>query len=268
MKLLWCTDTHFDFLSPSKFSEFTTTLGSSECDGILFTGDISTAKGIVYHLDKVVDAVDVPVYVVLGNHDFYGSSIAKVRAAVSNTAVTYLPDVDFVRLSEDTALVGHDGWYDCYYGNGIASRLVMTDFHAIEDFANLPNRRYGQSADEGVLDKARELAAEGASHISKSIGKAAKQFSNIVVATHFAPWPQASTYQGKQSDDTFLPFFSSRLMGLVLDQAALQYPDVNFTVLAGHSHGHYDGMIHPNMRCIVGAAEYGAPQIQAILEFA
>jgi hypothetical protein len=48
--------------------------------------------------------------------------------------------------------------------------------------------------------------------------------------------------------------------------ASKAYPAVNFTVLAGHTHGKYDGKIAPNLRVLVGGADYGHPALAGLIE--
>lgn len=205
MKLAWCTDTHLDHIVDWEVKEFASQI---EADAVLFTGDISCADYLVGHLSKIHDIVGKPVYVVLGNHDFYGSDVASVREKVSNLeGVHYLSVMKPVELAPETALVGHDGWYDLYYGNGTSTSVILNDFRHIKDF--LPFFYQG-----AVEIPARELAREAAAHVSKQIDAAAKKYSRIIVATHVPPWPQASTYRGKQSDNDFLPLFCSKLMEL------------------------------------------------------
>ena len=49
-------------------------------DGVVLSGDLSSAPTLIEHLELLAEHLALPCYVVLGNHDYYGGSIAGVRA--------------------------------------------------------------------------------------------------------------------------------------------------------------------------------------------
>jgi hypothetical protein len=63
-------------------------------------------------LEAIGDALQVPIYFVLGNHDFYYGSIEKVRCQVRRLSqqrkeLFWLEDAGCIHLTAEVALVGH-----------------------------------------------------------------------------------------------------------------------------------------------------------------
>ena len=83
-----------------------------------------------------------PVYFVLGNHDYYGGSIEGTRTVARGLSgnLRWLHSAGIVQLNRETALVGHEGWYDAQYGDPMGSRVWMSDFDLIEDLRGLRDR--------------------------------------------------------------------------------------------------------------------------------
>lgn len=115
--LAWLTDIHLNFLRPPGVEASLDMLAGTEADASAISGDVAQADDVAVHLHDVVDRVNRPVYFVLGNHDFYLGSIAGVREKVrALCAVTpnllWMPDAGVVPFTDETCLVGHDGWGD------------------------------------------------------------------------------------------------------------------------------------------------------------
>src|SRR5690242_19320134 len=110
MKLIWASDVHLNFLYNKEDlrNEFYTELKNAEGDVILFTGDIAESHNVVMYIEETEEKAGKPVYFVLGNHDFYGSSAASVKRSVKDLG--YLGKAPYVALSASTALIGVDGW--------------------------------------------------------------------------------------------------------------------------------------------------------------
>lgn len=273
-RIAWCTDVHLDHLKSEKeFHDFTSELIKSNPSRIIITGDISTAKNIVYHMSAIEKATQRPIYFVLGNHDFFEGSIIGVRKQMRElvNVSSYLkymsdPDLPYVGLTETTALVGHDGWYDLQHGHNMTLRFLMNDWRLISEYAGtMIMMRNSQKIDrDKIVDISRKLAHEGASHVQNGIKHASKHFKNIIVMTHVPPFAESSRHLGRPSDPEAAGVFTSKIMGDVLLSAAQTYPHINFTVLAGHTHDPFNDLITPNLRCIVGAAEYEHPRVELL----
>lgn len=266
-KYAWATDIHLDFLAnrPQELITFAESLIKDGPTGIFLTGDISTAKNVVYHLSALEKVVQRPIYFVLGNHDYYGSSIEQVRKTMrelSNASpfLRYMPTMPYYGLSPSTAVIGHDGWYDGYYGDWQTSSFGMNDWSAIHEFREVQGNK------ATIVSVARKLAHEGVTHCHNAIKQAVRYHKNIVLLTHIPPFRESHIFQGKIGDDNTQPWFTSKMMGDMLLDASKAFPSHTFTVLAGHTHGKYSGKIKDNLIVNVGGAEYYQPALQGLVE--
>ena len=263
MKLAHCTDIHLDHLSESRTREFFRSVLTLEPDAIVSTGDMSIARLLETHLDWMqAETRAVPIYFVLGNHDFYGSSIATIRASIGRRTgrAVYLTTAEHpVSLGDGIAIIGHDGWYDGGYSDWFASRINMTDYNAIAEFRS-------HSRDEWFA-LIQHLADEAAQAITTRAREAAKtSAAHVIIATHVPPFATCSRAPTReQSDGDWLPVMSSKRVGDAIRAVAEEFPAVRFTVLCGHTHTPWRERLTVNLECIVGDADttgtsgYGHP---------
>jgi len=263
----WATDVHLDFLKgdDQRLIAFAQSLIVQNPTGIFLTGDLSTARHLIYHLSAIEKVVQRPIYFILGNHDYYGAGVEPVRKAMKELTnasqfLRYMPTMPYYALSQATAVVGHDGWYDGLYGDLQNSNFGMADWSQIQDFAPVANSK------ASVIGVARKLAHDGVTHVMNGIKKAVKYHKNIVILTHYPPFAEAHWHEGKIGDATAMPWYTSKMMGDMLLDAAKSFPGTQFTVLAGHTHGKWSGKIMPNLAVHVGGAEYGRPASQGLIE--
>lgn len=276
MKIIsWCTDIHLDCAEDPEGSTKKLAYASADADCIVITGDISISPAICTHLKLLDEVIQKPIYFVLGNHDFYFSDFVTTRKKVVDTCrsssfLCYLSNLPFVRLDQNTALVGHDGWYDAGNGDPAISQFVMNDWIRIRDY--LPAHRQlmgGINIDKRqIVNIARSVCSEGVKHVADGI-KAAVRDNNetIVVVTHVPPFAESckpSETKPMRLQDA-LPWYTSKMMGDMLLRAAQSLPHVKFIVLSGHVHSQYKGNILPNLEVRVGKSEYGTPQLAGII---
>lgn len=262
MRLAWLTDLHLNFLGSDEAQAFCAELAEADADAFLITGDVGEAHDVIGYLNALDTHLQRPLYFVLGNHDFYRGSIERVREKASAIAgycplVRWLPAAGVVPLTKGTCLVGHDGWADGRNGDYWGSTVELNDWHLIEDLAGL-NR-----ADR--LVQLQRLGDYAAAHFRTVLPSALDQYRHVIVATHVPPFPEACVWQGRPTDDDWLPHMSCKAVGDALREAMAARPDRMMTVLCGHTHQAAEAQILPNMRVITGGAEYGAPDIQAVL---
>ena len=117
LRVGWLTDVHLNFLSPAGRAAFYQRLRGERMDAILLGGDIGEARSVNGLLAEMEAALEIPIYFVLGNHDFYGGSIRAVRERVAEQCAAskrlhWLPAAGTIALTDDTALIGHDSWAD------------------------------------------------------------------------------------------------------------------------------------------------------------
>jgi len=259
MRLAWVTDIHLNFLTDRAAEAFCAEIGETGTDAILVGGDIGEAPSLLRYLDLLEARIARPIYLVLGNHDFYGGSIQTVRAAVSRRCagarwLTWLNERDVIELTEDTGLIGHDGWADGRLGTGHGSRVELNDYHLIEDFDGVPlSARFA---------RLRALGDEAAAHVRRVLPLALGRFRRLIFLTHVPPFRAACWHEGRISDDDFLPHFTCKAVGDVLIDAMRAHPDQELLVLCGHTHGSGVVNVLPNLPVLTGGAEYGRPRIQ------
>jgi hypothetical protein len=87
----------------------------------------------------------------------------------------------------------------------------------------------------------------------------------IIVLTHVPPFKEVCLHLGKVSDDDWLPYFGSKIVGDVLIKIASEHTHIDFLVFCGHTHS--KGVYQPlsNLMIEAGAAEYCRPEIQKII---
>lgn len=79
MQLAWLTDIHLDFLGDIDIDRFFSDVASTGADGVLVSGDIGQARTWEAGLCRMARRLERPIWFVLGNHDYYGGSVAEVR---------------------------------------------------------------------------------------------------------------------------------------------------------------------------------------------
>lgn len=278
VELAWCTDTHLDFLDDTeRLIAFGESLVVNNPDGVVITGDISSSSNLVYHLSALERIVARPLYFVLGNHDYFGASISAIRNEVKKMCeqsqyLRYLSTMPYISLSQNTAIVGHDGWYDGRHGDAKNSSFIMSDWVKIAEFAKsgaVQQLSDGMiSVDSSkIISISQKLAYDGTVHVMNCIKSAVKYFDNIIVATHFPPFVEVHRPGVRTSDVAYHPWYTSKVFGDMMLQAASTFPNVKFTILCGHTHGHHSLQIQDNLHVHVGASSYGSPKLAKIMNF-
>ncbi len=241
---------------------FLATLRSRNPESVILTGDVSNSSRLLSDLESIADAAAAPVYLVLGNHDHYGSSVGKVRddllaLAERRPDIVWLPPAGPVRLDSERLLVGIDGWADGRHGDPLRTPLVLNDDRLIEEVA-------AQSGRAARLAVKRVLADADAKRLATLLGRAAaKSTGQIVVATHVPPFVEAIPDGSRQSHPHWLPLLVSAATGRVLRRVAERFPAIRFTVLAGHTHLAHQVQIRENLVVRVAPARYGNPTVSS-----
>jgi len=204
----------------------------------------------------------MPIYYVHGNHDMWYSSFENVNKSSKELSsissyIKCLSHASYVMLSDNTALVGHDGWYDAMNGDWKRSTFALNDWTNTQDFV-------GQSM-SSIIAISRKYANEAVTHVAESIKAATRYASRIVVATHVPPFIEVCRYRNSYTDLNAIPYYSSKMMGDMLVSAAKSYANKSFVVLCGHTHYQYDKNITDNLECHVARAEYTLPEVQKLV---
>jgi predicted phosphohydrolase len=228
-------------------------------DAVFLTGDITNAEHLEKHFKFLDKLISCPVYFVLGNHDFYKSSIAEVRKKVDkitdkSKTLTWMDRSEPIKLNDHTTLVGHSGWNDGRSGDFEGSDYEPADFWEIEDFKDLD--------DSKRLKLMKKLAGEAVEHVKKILPEACQSAREIILLTHVPPYKEACWYESETSDERHQPFFSSKVLGEAIDEIMADYPDNKLTVYCGHTHHSGQVKIADNIEVYTGAATYGFPVVQ------
>jgi 3',5'-cyclic-AMP phosphodiesterase len=255
MRLAWITDPHLNHCALSAWELLARHVRASGCDAVVVSGDISEGEDVVFQLHRMADAFAVPIYFVLGNHDFYHSSLERtvraVRAAVAkDPRLHYLTDLPAIPLGPGIAMLGEDGWGDGSAGDYERSPVRLNDFQLIDDFHLTAPALWRQTL---------------AVRLSGKLERTARDYSHILVVTHVPPFREACWYKGRTTDDWWAPFFVCGQCGDVLRQAAAKRKEVKLEVICGHTHSGGVAQLADNLIVTTAGATYGHPEIAAII---
>jgi predicted phosphohydrolase len=271
MKLIWCSDIHLNFIGGGKrlpegeLMDFYNSLKQAEGEAVLITGDIAEGHNVVDTLQEMSEAVGKSIYFVLGNHDFYGSSVEDVHNSVKNLGknIKWIPKDAGTPLSDSTILLGVDGWGDCRNGDYENCKITMSDWLYIKEL----NRGYRQGMAE-LKKEIQFLADRDAKKLDKRVRAAIKKgFTNIILATHVPPFANACYNAGRKSTPDGLCFWSSQILGTSILPLVKASPEVSFTWLCGHTHSGVTLHVTPNLTVKVAQADYYYPTIEEELEY-
>ena len=259
-KLAWLTDPHFDMLSDHEFTALLDTWSKIEVDGLVITGDIADGDTLFAVLTALDATLPFPIWFVLGNHDYYGTSIDEQRLAVRQWCLqakrtTWLADVRHIHLSNETALLGHGGWADGGYGDFHASNIVLNDYRLISELTGHPKRELAR--------RLAHLGRDAAAVIERQLVDAFRTHKHVILATHVPPFVEACWYQGQATVNEWTPHFSCKAVGDCLRDVAATYPEQTIRVYCGHTHSGGVAQIAPNLHVTTGGATYGQPGLQA-----
>lgn len=262
-RLAWLTDIHLNFISRARRQRFYQSVRAVHPDAVLIGGDIGQADSVQGYLWELEDSLAMPIYFVLGNHDFYGGSLLSTRAQIlDQTArsryLRWLPPAGVVALSKTTALVGHDGWGDGRLGEGPLSEVLLSDFFVIEELRDLDKLE--------LFHRLNLLGDEAARHVRSVLPQALDAFAKVILLTHVPPFQESCWHEGRISNPGFLPHYTCQALGEALLELMDGRPGRHLTVLCGHTHSSGFAQIRPNLAVGTGAAEYGAPVIQEVFE--
>jgi Icc-related predicted phosphoesterase len=273
-EILWATDVHFPFADSVQLDKFFS--NARKGNALIITGDISGGYDIKRWLEKIDEELSIPIYFVLGNHDYYNRTIAETNDIVERFCARH-PNFywltksinGFEELDDGVAIVGHEGWYDCHYGV-VDGSVILNDFTYIKDLKPLyytGGLGYSRKPiPQPLIDEFRKLSLQAASHFSNILPEAFRCRDKVVLATHVPPFKEAAWHRGKRSSVEWLPFFSSKIVGDFLKAYMKVNPNKELLVLCGHTHSSGEVQILKNLKVLTGAGEYHFPEIYMSLE--
>ncbi len=265
MRLLWITDVHLDFASERTAKGFLTRLKKINADLILVGGDTGEGRTFKDWLAKIRARTGRPVVFVLGNHDYYGSSVLKTtnmckRINLADNMITWLATSEGVDVStEDSSVIviGEGGWGD--WAHGDMERLGVRDYDMIEEL-----KTHNPRNKKNVAETLGELAA---GRLKKKLKDAcAKGYERVIVLTHVPPWPRSAWHEDQPSESEAQPFFVWGRGGQAITEVADKNPETQFTILSGHTHSGGMNLVRNNVTSITAPARYQRPDVAQIME--
>ncbi|PIQ26486.1 phosphoesterase [bacterium (Candidatus Blackallbacteria) CG17_big_fil_post_rev_8_21_14_2_50_48_46] len=259
--LAWATDIHLDHCDANVIAEFATQIRATGAQVLCLTGDLAESQNLVDYLHSLAEMIQMPIYFVLGNHDYYHGSIASVRKTLADLqipALHWLPHTGPVELGAKVCLIGHDGWSDGQHGDFSRSTIRLKDYRLIEELA--------QAGQAGLLAQLQALGAESAAWFRARLPEVLAHYQQVYLLMHPPPFREACLYGTEIADDNWAPHFICKAVGDLLLELMPQFPQTQLTVLAGHTHNPCDIQILANLRVQVGKAEYGAPALAGLFD--
>ncbi len=258
-KLLWLTDLHLDAAAPDLIPSFFQMLERAQPDILLIGGDTCNGSSSMNVIECLQSKLNIPVYFVFGNHDYYGHSIKKMRKEArkrfSNSSnIKYLTFEKPIPLTEETALIGHDGWADGQAGNFLQSDIYLNDYLHIEELKDCSKKKR--------LKTLQSLGAEAAEKLESDLSVTLEKFRNTILLTHPPPFQEVCCYKGCVCDDNWAPHFVANQVGEMLKATMQKHPESNLIVLCGHAHYGVDVQLMPNLRAVCGHSDLAIPTIQ------
>lgn len=249
-KIAWATDLHLDWCTSAKSlvilaeqAQLTSNIVSQGWTAIS-TGDLSSNGQLGVHAALMKKA---SMHFILGNHDYWGNTFNDAGALAEKFGEEYYLHGK-VLTRPSWAMVGHNGFFD--FRTGIVAPSLFQTWDS-EYNPDLKGKSYHQIA--YMLPTKAEVETNALLRLLDTVDK-----PRIYVATHVPPFPEACLYQGKPSRDEALPFFCNTTLGEELLTYVYNRRDVQFIVLAGHTHHDYVGWHAPNLLVGVSAkAKYG-----------
>jgi len=263
-RVVWMTDLHLNFPPQHAVESFLAQVASLHPAAALLGGDIAESPDCFDYLRLLGQRLACPIYFVLGNHDYYFTSIARMRAATGDfcrrhSQFVYLSQSEPLELAPGVGLVGHDGWADARLGDYARSLVQMHDHRLIEELS-----RANKVGRWPILWR---LGDEAAHHIRRVLPPAVERWPHVVLLTHVPPLREACWYAGRLSDDQWAPHFTCKAMGDAILEIMAHYPESKLTVLCGHTHGHGQCQPLSNVEILTAGAEYGRPEVARVFEF-
>lgn len=260
----WLSDTHFNFVSQEKFDQLCTYIKNSDAQALLLTGDIAESHDVVHWLHTLYKTLTLPIYFVLGNHDYYHASLIEVDQQIkqvcsTHTHLHWLDQCKPIKLNHSHALVGVGGWGDAQCGDFMNTPVRLNDHRLITDFKDLPRKTLEQM----LQAKGRCMAEQLQQQLLQVV--ADESIQSIWVATHVPPFKESAWYEGKAGNINWIADFVCVSVGEVLLKFCQTYPQIQCKVFCGHAHSRGHVQMLPNLNVFTASARYKEPQVEQFL---
>jgi len=251
--MAWLSDIHWDRKGADDHLEHIETIQETDPDAVILSGDIGEAPSFCDFLDYLYVKLNLPIYFVLGNHDFWHGSFEQVRAKAcqisdDRTNLHYLSALDVVPLSSTACMIGDDGWGDGRAGDPHGAPDFPRDFSYIDDLVGLSR--------DNCFAKISALGDEAACHLRDKLLRAFTSYHQVYLVTHVPPFPEASLDSYRVCHQHKLPFYCCAALGSMILSVMEDFPEHTLTVLCGHTHNECDLSVRDNLTIRVKEASY------------
>jgi len=259
----WLTDLHMDSMSLWQKYRFIRDIKRDNPSGLLLTGDITHAFWLSFDL-YLLSKIGCPVYLTLGNHEFFGSSLKNTydkvrRISEKHPNIVWLEEQEEpVKLDDEICVIGSGGWFDA--GQGDARWLNWKfDWWSIKEF-----RQLGSFKER--LKMSRQLAQESADKIERRLHRAIDLgYRTIYILTHWPPFLEATRDPGTTLEQFWLPYNTNIRLGKAIERVMETNRQSRAVVLSGHTHHPSYIRVTRNIDCQIGEGKYyGLPHSQKI----
>lgn len=237
---LWLTDLHVDRLSTVQYQALLDKIYTAGAEQIWLTGDIGDPPFNWQFLDILLKRLKVPIYFVLGNHDYYRRSIDDIRTQAwqltRKFANAYYLTMTNPIVWEDKMLTGVDAWANT---NNIELNARTWDAEAIENWMALSLTELQQAMNAQAQADAKHLRLQCERGITK-------RTRNVYLLTHVPPLHAAQSKEAKPLQYENSVFYSNALTDVLMDLQK-DYPKTTFYIYSGHVHKTFQYQISENM---------------------
>lgn len=263
--ILWASDTHFNLAKQKNIKKFIDEVNSNSSDMLLITGDISEAPYLHEHLEMLETNIKMPIYFIIGNHDFYHSSIDKTLFKLSkfvddHPKLKWLTKEGIVELNEKTCLIGNENWWDGYYGYN--NQTFLQEFVMRHDYKLIEDLKVSKKERVKILQRINNICLN---QISNKLNEALTKYDKIFLAAHVPPFPENCSFSEIALSDEWLFHTCSYSLGILLMNTMKQYPEKQLIVLSGHVHDQSFFQPLPNLISLTAKASYCKPKINSVI---
>lgn len=249
-KYLWLSDTHTKIIDRYKLLSV---ILDQKPRAVFHTGDISEGFAFLSDLEFIGKRIGRPFYFVLGNHEVWGSSFAKIHAGVRSLCDRYknlvwMTEGGIIQLNDEACLIGADGWYSAEIGNPEYIKYTG-DWFFIEDFKKL-------SSMKERIAKFRELAIQSAELLGIRLEQALQNYKTIYLLSHVPAWAEAHRPNGWFGEKFYEPYNTNLILGKTLEKIMSNYKKRHLICLMGHTHCPVQIHVQRNIECRVSRGSY------------
>ena len=259
--ILWASDLHLNLAKDNKIDDFIIDVNQRRADLLLLTGDLTEAPLLHEHLKMLSEKIKIPIYFILGNHDYYKSSVetvtSKLKKFIKNQKnIFWLTESDLLPLGESSCLIGCENWWDGYFGSN--KQTFLQEFIMRQDYKEIKELSVPKKNRIEVL---RELNSSCMKKIITSLNEALLKFDNVYLAVHVPPFQEACSFADYSLSEEWLFHFCCYSLGQHLINVMNNHHNKQLTVLCGHTHSSAYFKPASNITVLTAKASYRKPKI-------